>query len=72
MSHKERKELRSLEGRIEKADAKLAELDDAMADPAIASDADALIQLDNQRSEQQKIVEQLYERWEELEARNAL
>ena len=72
LSHKERKELRSLEGRIEKADAKLAELDDAMADPAIASDADALIQLDNQRSEQQKIVEQLYERWEELEARNAL
>ena len=70
LSHKERKELRSLEGRIEKADAKLAELDEAMADPAIASDAEALIKLDNERAEQQGIVEQLYERWEELESRN--
>ena len=71
LSHKERKELRSLEGRIEKADAKLAELDAAMADPAIASNAEALIELDQQRSKQQQLVESLYERWEELENRSA-
>ena len=67
LSHKERKELRSLEGRIEKAEQKLAELEEAMADPAIASDAEALITCDSERAAQQKVVEQLYERWEELE-----
>ena len=46
------------------------DLDEAMANPSIASDAEALMELDRDQATQQKLITELYERWEELESRN--
>lgn len=69
LSHQERKELRSLENRIEKAESNLACVETEIAAPAVASDSEALIALAARREQAEKQLEELYERWSELEAR---
>lgn len=69
LTHQERKELRSLEGRIEKAEAALSDIEQTMAQPAVACDAQRLMELEQQRLSAEQLVNELYERWAFLEAR---
>ncbi|MHC5067122.1 MAG: ABC-F family ATP-binding cassette domain-containing protein [Planctomycetota bacterium] len=69
LSYAEQKELRGIEGRIAKAEARVAALVEEMADPAVYSNASKLAQLQTKHDAEQATVDQLYARWEELEAK---
>ena len=49
LTYAEQKELRGMEGRIEKAEQKIAAIDEQLADPANATNADTLVDLGAQR-----------------------
>jgi len=71
LSFAEQKELRKIEGRIDKADGRLSELAEQLADPALYTRpdaAEACQALQAAHAEAQALVDQLYARWEELEA----
>jgi ATP-binding cassette subfamily F protein uup len=67
-AYEARKELNRIEKQIEKAEGIAANLQRQLHDPEIMCDADRLAQRYAEHREAQKKVEQLYERWEELEA----
>ncbi|MBL7180542.1 MAG: ABC-F family ATP-binding cassette domain-containing protein [Desulfobacterales bacterium] len=68
LAYEERKELNRIEKQIEKAEGIADNLQRQLHDPGIMCDADRLAQRYAEHQEAQKKVEQLYERWEELEA----
>jgi ATP-binding cassette subfamily F protein uup len=63
-----RKEIGRIERQIEKAEEIAGSLKQRLCDPAITSDADRLAQIYAEQQEAQKKVEQLYQRWEQLES----
>lgn len=67
-AYEARKELNRIEKQIEKAEGIAADLQRQLHDPEIMCDADRLAERYAEHQEAQKKVEQLYERWEELEA----
>jgi ABC transport system ATP-binding/permease protein len=67
-AYEARKELNRIEKQIEKAEGIAADLQRQLHDPEIMCDADRLAKRYAEHQEAQKKVEQLYERWEELEA----
>jgi ATP-binding cassette subfamily F protein uup len=69
LSTRERNELKNMEDSIQKAEAKVMNAQAGMADPAIATDAAALMERQKKVDEAKAAVAQLYARWEELEAR---
>jgi ATP-binding cassette subfamily F protein uup len=68
MAYEERKGLNRIEKQIEKAEGVADKLKRQLHDPEIVCDADRLAKRYAEHQEAQKKVEQLYERWEELEA----
>jgi ATP-binding cassette subfamily F protein uup len=68
LAYEERKELNRIEKQIEKAEGIADNLKRQLHDPEIMCDADRLAKRYGEHQEAQKKVEQLYERWEELEA----
>jgi len=70
LAYEERKELNRIERQIEKAEGIADNLQRQLHDPKIMCDADRLAKIYAEHQEAQKKVEQLYQRWEELEARN--
>ena len=68
LAYEERKELNRIEKQIEKAEGVADNLQRQLHDPGIMCDADRLAERYAEHQEAQKKVEQLYERWEELEA----
>ena len=67
-AYEARKELNRIEKQIEKAEGIADNLKRQLHDPEIMCDAHRLAEIYAQHQEAQKKVEQLYERWEELEA----
>ena len=67
LAYEERKELNRIEKQIEKAEGVSDNLQRQLHDPAIMCDADRLARIYAEHQKAQYIVEQLYERWEELE-----
>ncbi|NOY85277.1 MAG: ATP-binding cassette domain-containing protein, partial [Nitrospirae bacterium] len=70
LSFEERKELKRISQKIEKAEAKVAAANEALQDPAIQSDAEVLIARTKTLQEIEAEVAKLYTRWEDLENRN--
>lgn len=70
LSFEERKELKRIAQKIEKAEARIVAANAALQDPVIQSDADALIAQTKNLQEIEGQVARLYTRWEDLEARN--
>jgi ATP-binding cassette subfamily F protein uup len=68
LAYEARKELNRIEKQIEKAEGIADNLKRQLHDPEIMCDAHRLAEIYAQHQEAQKKVEQLYERWEELEA----
>jgi ATP-binding cassette subfamily F protein uup len=68
LAYEVRKELNRIEKQIEKAEGVEDNLKRRLHDPTIMCDADRLAQIYAEHQEAQRKVEQLYERWEELEA----
>ena len=68
LDYEEHKELNRIERQIEKAEGIADNLQRQVHDPGIMCDAVRLAEKYAQHQEAQKKVEQLYERWEELEA----
>ncbi|MBE9580586.1 MAG: ATP-binding cassette domain-containing protein, partial [Proteobacteria bacterium] len=68
LAYEEHKELTRIERQIEKAEGIADNLQRQVHDPGIMCDADRLAEKYAEHQEAQKKVEQLYERWEELEA----
>ncbi len=69
LSYEERKELSRLEGKIEKATTALATVQSKLNDPANQSDAERLMTLSQELHTAEEKVNDLYRRWEALEAR---
>jgi ATP-binding cassette subfamily F protein uup len=67
LAYEERKELNRIEKQIEKAEEIADDLKRQLHEPEIMCDADRLAKRYAEHQEAQKKVEQLYERWEELE-----
>jgi ATP-binding cassette subfamily F protein uup len=67
LAYEERKELNRIEGQIEKAEGIADNLQRELHDPEITCDAHRLAEIYAEHQEAQKKVEQLYQRWEELE-----
>jgi ATP-binding cassette subfamily F protein uup len=67
LAYEERKELNRIEKQIEKAEEIADDLKRKLHEPEIMCDADRLAKRYAEHQEAQKKVEQLYERWEELE-----
>jgi len=70
LSHKEASELRNIESSIRAAEKKVELAAAALEDPAIATDAEELHRRQVKLEEARGKVAALFERWEELEARN--
>ena len=70
LSAAEKSELSKIQTKIEKAEKQLASIQDKLALPENASDADKLSKLWEELSGAQSKVDELYNRWSELEARN--
>jgi ATP-binding cassette subfamily F protein uup len=68
LDYEEHKELNRIERQIEKAEGIADNLQRQVHDPGIMCDAVRLAEKYAEHQEAQKKVEQLYERWEELEA----
>jgi len=69
LSYKEKKQLESIESDISKAEVKLSKLQEKLSNPDITEDKVKLNQIITEVSDQQKIVDQLYLTWDELEAK---
>ncbi len=67
LSYLEARDYATLEQRIAEAEAKLKATRTAYEDPAIASDAEALIAAEDEVARARRSVDELYARWEELE-----
>ena len=63
---KRQNDLKKTEEEIERVENRMAELDTALADPAIASDHTKLTELSRERDELEGKLEKLMEQWEEL------
>ena len=63
---KRQNDLKKTEEEIERVETRMAELDTALADPAIASDHTRLTELSREREELEGTLEKLMEQWEEL------
>jgi ATP-binding cassette subfamily F protein 3 len=63
---KRQNDLKKTEEEIERVESRMAELDTALADPAIASDHTKLTELSRERDELEGKLEKLMEQWEEL------
>jgi len=71
LSYLEAREYATIEDRIARAEASLAAKRAAFEDPAIASDAARLLELQAEVEEAQQQLDQLYARWAELEEKQA-
>jgi ATP-binding cassette subfamily F protein uup len=71
LSTSEKKELLEIADRIEKAEATVAKLQEAMTDPTVASDHEKLANMQKEVDDAQRAVEKIYKRWEDLERRQA-
>ena len=69
LSYEERKEYNKMEGRIEKAEGQVADIEAQLQDPAIMSDASRLQELMSELEVAKAKVDELYQRWDELAAR---
>jgi ATP-binding cassette subfamily F protein uup len=69
LSYLEAREYATLEQRISEAEKQLEAARSAFEDPSIASDAARLLAMQAQLERAQEVVDQLYDRWEELETR---
>ena len=69
LSYLEAREYATLEQRIAEGEAQLNAARAAYEDPAIASDAGQLVAAQTELDQAQKLVDQLYARWEELETK---
>ncbi len=63
---KRQNDLKKVEEEIERTESRMAELDTALADPAIASDHTKLTELSKERDELEGKLETLMEQWEKL------
>jgi ATP-binding cassette subfamily F protein uup len=70
LSYEERKELHRIEQKIAKAEQVVSTLRQQLHDPEIMSDSERLAKLYTQLQEAENNVEQIYQRWEELELLN--
>ena len=68
LTYDERKELNRIDKKIEKAEQQVNALQKQLHDPEIMSNAERLNELYDQLQQAEGIVEQLYHRWESLEA----
>ena len=69
LSYKEQRELDEMESTIEKAETLLAQIQTQLADPANTSNFGKLQELTSSLEKQQKLVDGLYKRWDELNAK---
>jgi ABC transport system ATP-binding/permease protein len=69
LSYLEAREYATLEQRISEAEKQVEAARSAFEDPSIASDAARLLAMQAQLERAQEVVDQLYDRWEELETR---
>ncbi|MBC8139683.1 MAG: ABC-F family ATP-binding cassette domain-containing protein, partial [Fibrella sp.] len=69
LSQAERRELERIEGKIEQADAKAAELETLLATPAVTSDPAKMSELWDALEVAKEAITALYVRWEELETK---
>ncbi len=69
LGYLEQRELDGMEQAIAEAEGRLAEAERVLADPAVASDAEALLERQQQQQAARARVDGLYERWAELEAK---
>jgi ATP-binding cassette subfamily F protein uup len=69
LSREEAAELRAMENAIKNAEKKTAQAEQALHDPAVATDAEELRRRHDKLDEARRRVDALYARWEELEAR---
>jgi ATP-binding cassette subfamily F protein uup len=69
LSYMEAREYSTIEQRIADAEEHLQQKKGAAADPAIATDAARLVQVHADLEQAQKVVDELYARWAELEAK---
>ena len=67
MSYEERKEWQRMEGRIEKAEAEVTRLQEQLHDPEYVQDLQRLQLMSQELQSAEEKVQQLYERWSELE-----
>ncbi len=72
LSYMEQREYDQMEGAIQKAEADLDSVQEEMNDPQNISMSTKLAELYKLAGERQLVVEKLYARWEELEAKKAL
>ena len=70
LGFEERKELKRISQKIEKAEARVVTAEQALQDPAIQSDGAELLARTEILQIREREVALLYERWEDLEARN--
>jgi ATP-binding cassette subfamily F protein uup len=70
LSYEERKELHRIEQKIAKAEQVVGTLRQQLHDPEIMSDSERLAKLYAQLQKAENNVEQIYQRWEELELLN--
>ena len=68
LSYHEKRELNELPAKIEKLEAEIAALHKRMSDPDFYKDSNAVIKANRQLQETESILEQAYNRWQELEA----
>jgi len=71
LSYMEAREFATIEERIAQAENVLQEKRAAAEDPAIATDAQRLLQTHAEMEQAQKAVDELYARWAELEAKQS-
>ncbi|MCB0281445.1 MAG: ATP-binding cassette domain-containing protein [Calditrichaeota bacterium] len=68
LSYHEKRELNELPAKIEKLEAEITALHESMSDPDFYKDSNAVIKANRQLQETESILEQAYNRWQELEA----
>jgi ABC transport system ATP-binding/permease protein len=71
LSYSEARELESMEQRILEAEEQLRLANDALADPSIASDGPRLMEAGTRVAKAQDLVDRLFARWTELEAKKS-
>ena len=67
LSYLDQREYDQMESRIEQAEADRDRLEQSIGEPALASDPARLDELWKELEQARELVEQLYERWDELE-----
>ncbi len=67
LSYMDQRDYDTIEARIQEAEENKERLENSINDPAVAADPDKLQQSWTELEECQKAVEQLYQRWDELE-----